>query len=81
MHNTNEQRKNPQMDRAKIKCKMPYREKLNKAAKKRYFNQVKEMNGLDPYKHSWGSQRAAASHISSVFSCLVCGVKKQGRRS
>ncbi|CAM4602369.1 unnamed protein product [Leuciscus chuanchicus] len=36
------------MDRAKIKLKVIYREKLNKEAKERYLEKIKAIDGLDP---------------------------------
>lgn len=40
------------MDWTKIKCKISYREKLNKEEKECYFEKIKEIKELDPYEHN-----------------------------
>ena len=58
------------MDQAKIKCKFPYLEKLNKAAKERY--KIKEMSGLRPYEHKeWlgGSQLSFCKFLLYEMCC------------
>ena len=39
------------MDRAKIRCKINYQEKLINEAKELYFEKIKQINMLDPYEH------------------------------
>ncbi|KAG9260834.1 uncharacterized protein LOC125804596 [Astyanax mexicanus] len=65
------------MDRAKSKCKIPYRDKLNKEAKERYLEKIEGINGLDPYEHhEWTGDFNELPQITipDVFSYLVCGV-------
>ena len=54
-----------------IKCKIPKWEKINKAAKDRYFNKLKEMNGL----HHMNTKSGRESQQATLFV-----VKKQQRR-
>ncbi len=64
------------MDRTTmIKCKITYKEKLNKEAK--YLEKIKTINKLNPYEHKeWSSDLNKLPHITFplVFSYLVCGV-------
>ncbi|XP_077058645.1 uncharacterized protein LOC143711198 [Siphateles boraxobius] len=65
------------MDRAKIKHKVIYRDKLNKEAKERYLEKIKAINGLDPYEHKeWSTDlnKLPQTTFPDVFSYLVCGV-------
>lgn len=60
-----------------IKCKITYKEKLNKEAKLRYLEKIKTINKLDPYEHKeWSSDLNKLPHVTfpDVCSYLFCGV-------
>lgn len=66
-----------QLDCVKIKCKIPYREKLNKEANKCYFGKITEVSRLDPYEHKeWSGDLNELPQLAfpDVFSYLVCSV-------